>query len=420
MQRVLNLIIFPPIFFIFLGVALIANVCAADRRNVSEPQLPAEICATLPPAKDNSNDQQRIQAAIDSCPSGEAVRLVGGSFTSGPLTVRSGAYLWIDRGAVLNASTDPAAYDRGTGLCGRLGGRGNGCRPFILFAGDRAGGVIGEGEIDGQGGQRMTGHDETWWQLARRAQREHDQQNTPRLIEIERARNLIFYRIRLVNSPNFHLAMNQVEGITVWGVTINTPAAARNTDGIDPAAATDVTIAHSIISTGDDNVAIKAGGGGASRYISIIDNHFYAGHGMSIGSETWRGVSDVLVDGLTLDGTTSGLRIKSDIGRGGRVNNIVFKDIMLRHNRWPISFDTRYDPQAKGHRIPQYQNISLTNVTGGSGEVLIRGVDPAHPVSVTLNNVRFDRKTRWRIENAQVKVVGKDVYLPEVKTLFSQ
>lgn len=420
MKRVLNLTIFPPIFFILLGVLLIANVCAADRRNVVEPELPKTVCATLAPVKDNDNDQLRIQAAINGCPAGDAVRLVGGSFTSGPLVVRSGAYLWLDSGAVLLASTDPAAYDRGAGLCGHLGGQGNGCRPFILFSGDNGGGVIGDGEINGQGGQRMKGHNETWWQLARRAQRQHGQQNTPRLIEVEHAKNLIFYRIRLVNSPNFHLAMNQVEGITVWGVNINTPATARNTDGIDPGAATDVTIAHSTISTGDDNVAIKAGSGGASRYISIIDNRFYAGHGMSIGSETWGGVSDVLVDGLTLDGTTSGLRIKSDVGRGGLVKNIVFKNITLQHNRWPISFDTRYDPQAKGVLIPQYQNISLTNVTGGSGEVLMRGFDPAHPISVTLNNVRFDRQTRWLIENARVQVRGNGVFPPEVKTLFSK
>lgn len=80
--------------------------------------------------------------------------------------------------------------------------------------------------------------------------------------------------------------LNKVQGITVWGIVIDTPADARNTDGIDPGAATDVTIAKSVIRAGDDNIAIKAGNSGPTRFISILDNHFYSGHGMSIGSET--------------------------------------------------------------------------------------------------------------------------------------
>lgn len=409
MKRAFDLTVFPPILFILIGLLLIANVHAADRRKVLEPELPKIVCATLLPMKDKNADQQRIQAAIDHCPSGAAVRFSKGDFISGPLVIRSGVSLWIDSGAVLAASNDPHSYDRGKGLCGTLAGRGDGCRPFITFEGNNGGGITGDGEIDGRGGQLMKGRNESWWQLARRAQKEHRRQNTPRLIEIEHARNLVFYRIRLVNSPNFHMAMNHVEGITVWGVTINAPATARNTDGIDPGAATDVTIAHSIISTGDDDVAIKAGSGCGSRFISIIDNHFYAGHGMSIGSETSAGVSDVLVNGLTLDGTTSGLRIKSDVSRGGLVNNIDFENITLHHNRWPINFDTRYDPAAKGNLIPQFQNITLANIRGGSGVLIMRGYDPAHPLSVTLKNVHFDNKAQWEVENTHVKVLG-DLY----------
>lgn len=413
MKLAFNPTILPPIFFILLGILLIANVCAADRRFVLEPEFPKKICATLLPLKDEGSDRQRIQAAIAHCPSGEAVRLTAGRFLSGPLLMRSGVYLWIDKRAVLAASTDPHDYDRGQGTCGTLGTPGNGCRPFITFNGNDGGGIVGDGVIDGQGGQPMTGSRESWWQLARRAQKEHSQQNVPRLIQLEQAKNLIFYRIRLVNSPNFHLAMNHVEGITVWGITIDTPATARNTDGIDPGAATDVTIAHTTISTGDDNVAIKGGSSGGSHFISLIDNHFYAGHGMSIGSETSSGVSDVLVRGLTLDGTTSGLRIKSDVSRGGLVKNVAFQDVILRNNRWPINFDTRYDPEAKGDLIPEYQNITLTHVSGGTGNLVMRGYDAAHPIGITLNGVRFDKSARWEIENTRVKVVGKGVF-PEV------
>src|SRR3984885_14105993 len=100
------------------------------------------------------------------------------------------------------------------------------------------------------------------------------------------------------------------------------PATARNRAGIDPSGSTNVSILHSYIRTGDDNVAIKAGKAGASSHITVAHNHFYSGHGMSIGSETSGGVSAVRVSDLSIDGADNGIRVKSDRSRGGLVNDI--------------------------------------------------------------------------------------------------
>ncbi|WCM92180.1 pectinesterase family protein [Acidovorax sp. NCPPB 2350] len=398
-----------------LGLWLCATAQAAgDRRTVRQPELPTQVCATLAPPTDGQDSQPRIQEAIDRCPQGQAVRLTGhaagGRFVSAPLAMKPGVTLWLDRGAVLAASTDPRAYDRGRGTCGTIDGEGTGCRPFILFERTRGGGIVGDGEIDGQGGQPIGTSGESWWQLARRAQAEHGRQNAPRLIEIDHASDLTLYRVRLTNSPNFHVAMNQVRGVTVWGVTIDAPADARNTDGIDPGAAEDVTIAHSFIRTGDDNVAIKAGRNGGSRHISILDNHFYAGHGMSIGSETLGGVEDVLVRGLTLDGTTYGLRIKSDASRGGEVRQVLYQDVCLRNNRWPIFFDTHYDRQARGDAIPTYRGIALQDVRGDAGLLVLRGYDEAHALDVALQDIRFSGTALWQIEHARLALPVDGVF----------
>jgi polygalacturonase len=164
----------------------------------------------------------------------------------------------------------------------------------------------------------IEGGTESWWQLARRAQRKTPARTCPRLIEITNAQNITLHKITLRNSPNFHVTLNKVDGFTAWGVRIDTPATARNTDGIDPISSRNVTIAYSHIRTGDDNVAIKAGNNGATENISILHNRFYSGHGMSIGSETNGGVRRVLVEDLSMDGTTSGLRIKSDVRAAAR------------------------------------------------------------------------------------------------------
>ena len=116
--------------------------------------------------------------------------------------------------------------------------------------------------------------------------------------------NLTVYDVDLVNAPLFHIYFEGGSGLTVWGVRIKTPATARNTDGIDPDSATNVTVNDSYIQDGDDGIAIKTNSGAASN-ITIENSHFYGTHGISIGSETQYGVSNVLVENNTVSGTDS-------------------------------------------------------------------------------------------------------------------
>lgn len=394
---------------ILTGLWSAGPAAAQDRRTVSEPRLPTEVCATLAaaPSAAPGSDTRRLQAAIDHCHAGAAVRLVPADaarrFESGPLAMKSGVFLWIDAGAVLAATPDPAAYDL-NGQCGRIDAKGKGCRPFLHFLATRGGGLVGDGVVEGRGEAVMPGRGgETWWQLARRAQREGGKQNNPRLIEIDDARDITFYRITLRNAANFHVAMNHVDGATFWGIRIDTPADARNTDGIDPGATQDLTIAQAFIRTGDDNIAIKAGKG-PTLHISILDSHFFAGHGVSIGSETNAGVSDVLVRHVSFDGTSSGLRIKSDASRGGLVRGIVYDDVCLRGVKHPIEFDTRYDRAAVGLSIPVYRDIVLRNVAGDGGTLIVRGHDAGHPIEALLDGVAFGAAAQWQTEFAALTV----------------
>ena len=384
-----------------LSCAPVATAAAQDRRTVLEPRLPASACATLAPAA--GNRAADIQAALTRC-AGKAVRLSAGGYDSGPLELPARTTLWIDKGAVLSAIPDPALFDDGTHGCGTIDKKGKACRP-LLHIGDASDvAIVGDGVIDGNGGKPMAGGTETWWQLARRAQVEKGNQNVPRLIVADRGRNFVLYRVRLANSPNFHVVANRLQGFTAWGVIVDSPADARNTDGIDPGASDDVTITRTFIRTGDDNVAIKAGKTGGTHYVSILDNHFYSGHGMSIGSETNGGVAHVLVKNLTIDGTTSGLRIKSDVSRGGLVEDVHYENVCLRGSKRPIDLYTAYDTEAAGSLIPQYRQIVFRNVEGDTGRLIANGYDAAHPLELYLDNVRFAPGTRWESVNARFHI----------------
>ncbi len=255
------------LFFAVFGAIILLPVpflAAQDSRTVTEPVLPP-VCSSLDAqlsvsgrslAKDDEAklDSARIQSALDACGKGQGVVLrphgAANAFLSGPLELREGVTLIVARGATLFASRDPSVYEKAPGSCGLVNDSGNGCKPLISAQHVSGAGVMGDGVIDGRGGEKLLGKDVTWWDLAEQA-RSGGRQQVPRLIVTDGADNFTVYRITLKNSPNFHIVYNHGDGFTVWGLKIDTPKrGARNTDGVDPGAGSkNITITHSFIRT---------------------------------------------------------------------------------------------------------------------------------------------------------------------------
>jgi polygalacturonase len=377
---------------------------AQDSRTVVEPTLPP-VCSSLDAqlsisghslAKDDEGklDTARIQQALDGCGKGQGVVLrahgTTNAFLSGPLELREGVTLVVDKGATLLASRDPAVYEKASGSCGLVNDAGNGCKPLISAQHVTGAGVMGDGVIDGRGGEKLLGKDVSWWDLAEQA-RNGGRQQVPRLIVTDAADNFTVYRITLKNSPNFHIVYSHGDGFTVWGLKIDTPKrGARNTDGVDPGGGSkNITITHSYLRTGDDNVAIKGGTGGLTN-MTVSHNHFYWGHGMSIGSETNGGVSKIRVNDLSLDGPDNGIRIKSNGSRGGLVHDVVYDDVCVRDSPNPITLDTGYTAAGtvEGNSPPTMRDITLHNVrVSGGGKISFNGYAKEYRVGVTLDDV---------------------------------
>jgi polygalacturonase len=432
-----------------LGTAQLLLVCGMvgvgsaawgqDTRQVKEPVIPAacvkleaKIAAvgdTLQEADEALADSTRIQEAIDKCGPGKAVELAPAgktnAFLSGPLELREGVTLLVDKGVTLFASRRAADYDMtGPGTCGTMPAKGR-CKPFITIRAKNTA-IMGDGVIDGRGGAKLLDKDTSWWALAVKAEPGNVPYSDPRLIDASQADGFTLYRITLHDSPNFHVGVSRTDGFTVWGVHLKTPVhepgpndpRPRNTDGIDPGSSTNITIAHSWIDNGDDNVAIKTG----VTHMSVLDNHFYSGHGMSIGSETNTGDSFLLVDGLVEDHTTSGIRIKSNVTRGGLVHDMVYRNICMRDVQVPIAIspyynngtiDQFFDPGFKGERIPDYKNIKIENVMDLTpGDVLIAGYDEAHRTQVELSNVTIKGITPDKVHLKFADIVANWTNIP--------
>jgi polygalacturonase len=411
----------------FLSLLLTsASLLAQDSRHVVEPTippvctaLPAQITATphgLADADEQRLDTARIQAALDHCGNGKAVALraegAANAFLAGPLELRAGVTLLIDKGVILYGSRDPKVYETAPGTCGVVNQeRGSGCRPLLSAKHITGAAIMGDGAIDGRGGAKLLNKDVSWWDLAEQANDGHSRQQVPRLLIADYADDFTLYRITLRNSPNFHVAYSHGNGFTAWGLKIDTPRrdshhrSSRNTDGIDPGASKNVTITYSFIRTGDDNVAIK--GGEAVSNITIAHNHFYWGHGMSIGSETQGGVSHILVTDLSLDGTDSGIRIKSNGSRGGLVRDVTYDDICIRDSSNPISIDAGYTAGGalQGSLPPTYREITIRNTRiSGGGKLSFNGYDHDHRAAVTLDNVQItvERLYSYSLQHADL------------------
>ncbi|MEA5124244.1 glycoside hydrolase family 28 protein [Xanthomonas floridensis] len=431
---------------------------------VQQPTLPRQVCATLKAAlvpvagsldaldqdpSQSRRDTARLQAAIDDCPAGSAVHLVPGDagqsgVLSGPLTLKSGVTLWLDRNVTLFASRNPQDYDNGLGTCGTAtNDKAKSCNPLIHVTGAAGSGIVGAGKIDGRGGSTLTAGPNagkaSWWDLAYLNVSKGLSQHVPRLLQIDNSTDVTLYDITLENSPNFHVISDNVVGLTAWGIkilapslvysrpgyhcpagstpdvnphaTCFTPETAKNTDGFDPGQSKNVLLAYSYISTGDDGVAIKAAAK-ASRVIAsenmlFAHNQFYYTHGFSLGSETDAGMRHIAVRDLSIDGfnandvlrdpyAANGLRIKSDASRGGHVDDISFENICMRGVARPLVFDANYANPATRTKLPQFTGISLSNVhslgstTLGGGELSFYGYRDASttlPITISLDNV---------------------------------
>jgi polygalacturonase len=412
--------------------AAAASLATGDARSVSQPSIPAT-CATVTASLATSNrqfsssaessppDTSRIQSALNGCAgTGKAVVLAASgasnALLSGPLTVGGTETLVINTGVTLYASRNPANYQvSGKPTCGTVASSGGGCKPFITVNGANAAimgtqGSAGQGLIDGRGDLDLVGQSVTWWDLANTA-KSGGSQNNPRLIQSNGVNNFTVYDLSLTNSPNFHLVFNGGNGFTVWGLRIKTPANARNTDGIDPSG-TNVTINNSYVQDGDDGVAVK-GGNQAAQNMTIENSHFYGTHGISIGSETNAGVSNILFKNDTLSGTDSsgitsssdnGMRIKSYSSVGGLVSTVSYEGICMTGVKTLLDIDPFYS-SGNGSHIPNYTNIVVDGAkavsSASSAKSVLEGFSSSVPLGLTLENVSFDA-TSTTAENANI------------------
>ena len=360
---------------------------------------------------------EAIQEAINAvATNGGVVEIPAGVFLCGPVTMKSGIALQLDRGAVLRM----LPYDRYPDK--------DFPRSFISGSGLHDVEITGSGMIDGQG--------IPWWPLARvRGARR------PIMISLSGCNRVLIENVTLTNSPMFHIAIHgHSSDVTVRGVTIR---ANPSTDPVNPGHNTDacdvsgknVLIENCDVSVGDDNFTC---GGGTSDV--LITNCTYGyGHGVSIGSPTAGGVSNITVINCTFSNTETGIRIKSDRGRGGYVHDLHYMNLKMNNvgcailiygsymstnrnyrdlNDLTAPIAASYPSRPVLDRTPIYGNIIFSNITAtvqsGRRAGLIWGLPEAPVTNVLLDKVKITADKPFGIYSAQnVRLVDSRFITPQ-------
>lgn len=345
-----------------------------------------------PSSSDNAPAIRRAIAAA-SAAGGGTVELPAASspYLSGPIQLQSRIQLQIDAGATLRM----LPYGRYP-LAGRV------YPTFIAARGAHDVAITGAGGIDGQG--------EPWWRAFRGNKR---MPHRPFMIRLDDCSRVYLGGLTLTRSPMFHAALNAERDLTVFGLTVSTDPDSPNTDGVDPSG-TRQLIQNCVIADGDDNIAVKAGGAFCSEE-TVADCWFGAGHGMSVGGQSNRGLDGLLVKNCTFRGTISGLRLKADATQGGPVRNVRYLNLRMSGVEYPFVFYSYYknvgSPAAKttpakvaawnarppnrldSATLPSWRDIALENVTADDigGASIIWGLPLASGLieDVRLSNVRF-------------------------------
>ena len=249
---------------------------------------------------------------------GGTVEIPAGVYLSGPLNMSNYVNLQIDAGATLQMlpyGSFPATSD------------------FISGSSLHDFEISGSGTIDGQGA--------VWWATNNATSGGITRPKS--MCGFSTCTNILMRDITLQNSPGAHIGFRYIcVNVTIDDININTPSPSPNTDGID-CSASNFLIQNSHISDGDDMLALGDGHAGNFTHDYTVTNCLFGnGHGVSIGSYTSGGLSNLLVINCVWTNGTSGIHVKSDDDRGGLIQNLRYINLAMTNTQIPIFLYSYY------------------------------------------------------------------------------
>lgn len=367
-----------------------------------------------------------IQAAIDKCSTdgGGVIAVPEGTFLTGSLFFKQNVDLYLEKGAVLKGTVNPDDYPQ---VPTRWEGEEMVWTAALVNFNDMTDvDITGDGMIDGSG--------DLWMQKYPRSTTEL-KTGRPRLIAIQNCSDVAVSGFSFMNQACWGLFILYSENVLVSDLTIRAEHNIISSDGIDVDSCKNVRITGCDIDVNDDCIAIKSGKDEDGLRVNrpaediIVENcRFRYGHGgVSMGSEMSGGIRNVEIRNCVMDSDNwAPIRFKSQPSRGGVVENITYRDLLLNGTRQAFEFNMawRMRPPVKppSDPLPVVRNIKIINVSGTVNSVgYIYGLKDSPVKNVTFKNCKIKAVKGIKIENVDMlNMSGLDIEVEQGEPIISK
>jgi polygalacturonase len=349
---------------------------------------------------------QAIQAAIDECAAdgGGTLTVPAGTFLTGSVFFKQGVDLYLEKDAVLKGTIDPNDYPQ---VPTRWEGEEKiWTAALVNFFDMNNVDITGPGCIDGSG--------DAWMERYPRGSPEL-KTGRPRLIGVQNCRDVKVSGISIKNQACWGLFILYSENVLVENLIIRAAHNIISSDGIDVDSSRNVHITGCDIDVNDDCIAVKSGKDEDGRRVNrpaediIVEKcHFRYGHGgVSMGSEMSGGIRNVEIRNCIMEADNwAPIRFKSQPSRGGVVENITYRDLILKDTRKAFEFNMawRMRPPLKppSDPLPMVRNVKIINVSGTTDNVGdMRGLKDSPIINVSFQNCHIKARRGFLLENVR-------------------
>jgi hypothetical protein len=405
---------------VLFGLIFLAGCCCLYADDVR----PAHITMTVFNVKDYGatgkkldNAGPAIQKAIDAAAAagGGVVYLPPGEFTSGTLRLRSHVNIYIESGATLFASEDPAAFDLQKAQS----------KDALFFGEDLEDiSIAGRGTVDGQAKyywapdtiERSFSHKKLVVASGKSQMRSYPVGNGtrtvyPHLIWLGRCKNVSITGVSFIRSFSWTFALFDCSHVVIDRIYVYTSLhEAVWADGIDIVDCKDMSISNSTIITGDDCIVFVCGipdWGPASpcEHITVTNCRLSsASAAIKFSEGNSLVIRDIVINNCTIFDSNRGLTLQ--IATGGDISNVVISNITMDLHRFDwfwagdgnaFNFELRRlsewndEPRKAGETGPgSIHNVIIHDVIVHSqGESTIYGHPESYLSGVTFENIKF-------------------------------
>ena len=315
------------------------------------------------------NDSTRLstaalQKAIDEChrSGGGTVEVAPGYYRIGAIYLKSNVNLHLNQGTTLIASEDIDLYPE---MRSRVAGIEMVWPSAVINILDAENAAIsGAGTLDCRG--------KIFWDKYWTMRKDYEKRKLRWIVDYDckRVRGMLISNSRHITLKDFTLMRTGFWGCqvlysdqcTLNGLKINNNVGGHgpSTDGIDIDSSTNILIENCEVDCNDDNICLKAGRDADGLRVNrptenIIVRGCIARKGAGLitcGSETSGCIRNVLGYNLQAYGTSSTLRLKSAMNRGGTVENIYMTQVTADHVRHVLAADLNWNPSYSYSTLP--------------------------------------------------------------------